>query len=198
MNSLIIFIVAKEDYDRYQLKYLLETLSENVIKIVIVDTHKAKVFGKCLQILQCKDYIDLAKPVIVASYTQLFEWDANAFLYSLANPAVHGGILTFKNVHPRYSYIDVDEDGWIVNVAVKKPISTTAAAGIYYWKRGFDLIKYSAVVVAKNDDSSNKNGIILAFQEGIKGGMQVKPFSCRRVWELSTPRDLDFFHMSCK
>lgn len=198
LNSILLFIVSKDYYHRYQLQYLLETLSENTVKIVVLDTDNANNYGKNYQILQCKEYIDLDKPVLIASCTQLLEWDSNAFLYSLANPAVNGGILTFQNAHPRYSYVNLDSSGWVFDVAIKKPISTIATAGVYYWKRGFNLIKYSAIAVAKNMDSNNKQGFLLAFQEGVNEGMRIKSFQCHRMWELSTPKDLDYFHLVCK
>jgi hypothetical protein len=146
--------------------------------------------------LHCKDYIDLCSPVLVTSCTQLLEWDPNTFLYALANPKVDGGILTFQNSHPRYSYVSLDEFGWISNTAMKKPISTHASAGVFYWKRAFDLIKYSAVVVAKELDTANKNSLILTYQEAIKEHRHFKAFECRRMWELSTPEDLNYFYLA--
>lgn len=198
MNAHFVFIVSKEYFERYQLKHLLETLTENPVKIVVVNDHPkgSTPPGKCEQILLCKDYLDLGSPVIVTSCTQLLEWDPNTFLYSLANPKIDGGILTFQNTHPRYSYVSLDEFGWIANTAMNKPISANASAGVFYWKRAFDLIKYSAVVVAKNLDSENKFSLILTFQEAIRDGLVFKPFECRRMWELSTPKDLDYYHVA--
>jgi len=195
INAQLIFVVSKKCFDRYQLKYLLETLSEDVVKIVVADTDANPNIGQCCQILLCKDYLDLEKPVLVAQCTQLLEWDSNTFLYSLANPAVDGGVLTFLNSHPRYSYVNMNENGWIVEADMKKPISTNALAGVFYWKRGFDLIKYSALVVAKGKDSLEKYASILAIDECIRDGLRFKSIKCRRMWEWSNPNDLDYYLM---
>ena len=195
MNAQFIFIVSKKYFQLYQLKYLLETLSENPVKIVVTENSQTPM-GKCEQMLHCRDYLDLSSPVLVASCTQVMEWDPNTFLYSLANPKVDGGILTFQNSHPRYSYVDLDESGWIANVAMNKPISTNASTGVFYWKRAIDLIKYSALVVAKKLDSNSKQTLLTAYQEAIKEGLLFKKFECRRMWELVTPKDLDYFYVA--
>ncbi|KAJ3349654.1 hypothetical protein HDU91_006365 [Kappamyces sp. JEL0680] len=195
MNAFFIFVVTKTMYTKYTMKYLLETLSTNPVKIVVIDDEKYPGMPMCAQILMCKDALDPEIPVIVTSCTQLLEWDSNSFLYSLANPMVDAGVLTFQNRHPRFSFVSLDNRGWITDCKMNQPFSNNACAGIFYWKRVFDLIKYSSLVVSKGQDSLNKYGPLLAMKEALKEGKKIKNYECRRMWELSTPNDLSYFHL---
>lgn len=192
MKAQFVFLVSKAMYEKYNLKYFLESLVENKCKIVVPEIHPTTT---CAQILACRDEINLDEPVIVTSCSQFLEWDSNAFLYSLANPVVDGGILTFQNSHPRYAYINLDNRGWVTGAELHKSISSNACAGIFHWKKAFDLFKYASIVVTKGIDSGDKFGVILAYAEAVKDGKRIKNYQCRRMWELSTPKDLDYFHM---
>jgi hypothetical protein len=149
MKAQFVFVVSMAMYDKYNLKYFLETLVDGSCKIVLFDDEKEPVNTLCAQVLACRDAINGDEPVIVTSCSQFLEWDSNAFLYSLANPVVDGGILTFQNSHPRYAYIDANERGWITRAELHKSISSHACAGIFHWKKARDLFKYAAVVVTK-------------------------------------------------
>ena len=53
---------------------------------------------------------------------------------------IDGGILTFQSTHPKWSYAKLDNQGFVNEVAEKKPISTNATVGIYYYKKGSDYV----------------------------------------------------------
>lgn len=195
MTTQLIFVLSREMYEKHNMKYFLETLSTDPIKLVLVDKVEKTEMKFCAQILASKGVVDLNQPVIVTSCSQFLEWDSNSFLYSLANPLVDAGLLTFQNTHPRYAYVSLDERGWVTGCELFKPISSHACAGIFYWKNAFDLYKYCAIVVTKGIDTFDKFSVILAYREAVKDGKRIKNYQCRRMWELSTPTDLDYFHM---
>lgn len=193
MEMTLIFVIDKIMYEKYNMKYLLENLFENLVKTVLVDSSDFST--SCSQILACKEFLDTDVPVVVTNCTQYLEWDSNSFLYSLANPMVDAGVLTFQNTHPRYAYVGMDKRGWVTRSELYKPFSLTACAGVFYWKKSKDLLKYCSLVVAKGRDVQNKYGVALAMDEAIKDGKRIKSYECRRMWELSTPKDLEYFHM---
>ena len=51
--------------------------------------------------------------------------------------------MTFTASHPKWSYAKVNEEGFVTEVAEKKPISSNATVGIYWWKKGSDYVKYA-------------------------------------------------------
>ena len=65
------------------------------------------------------------------------------------------GVITFESVHPRWSYVRLNENNLISETAEKRPISKNAIAGFYYFKYGKDFIN-SAFKMVKKD--ANVNG----------------------------------------
>ena len=52
-------------------------------------------------------------------------WDSNEFMYSMVVDDVDGGIVSFENYSPKWSFV-LDDDGFVSEVAEKKPISNIA------------------------------------------------------------------------
>ena len=194
MNAQFIFMVSRKMHDKYNLKFFLESIVDGDSKIVVFE-EDSDPQTLCAQILASRDVIDPDAAVIVTACSQFIEWDSNAFLYSLANPAIEGGVLTFQNTHPRYAYVNLDRRGWVTGAELHKSITNNACAGIFHWKKAKDLLKYASVVVTKGIDTKDKYGVILAYNEALKDGRRIKNYQCRRMWELSTPKDLEYFHM---
>ncbi|KAI8914580.1 hypothetical protein EDD86DRAFT_244766 [Gorgonomyces haynaldii] len=196
MSADFIFVVSHEMCEKYKLKYFLESLDENSKSKIVFFEGKTPTVGA--QVLACADVLDPNEPVIVTSCSQYLEWDSNAFLYALANPSVDGGVLTFQNQHPRYAFVSLDERGWIVDADLHKPISLNACAGIFHFKKAKHLIKYTSTAVARGLDTVDRFGIVYAFREAVKDGKKIRNYQCRRMWELSSPKDVDYFHMVSK
>ena len=129
-----IFIVQKEHYEKYNLQYLLNLISPNNVIIPVEGITE----GAACTTLLAKEFIDNDQPLLTANSDQFVEWDSNEFLYSMQADEVEGGILTFNSVHPKWSFAKTDEDGFVTEVAEKKPISNNATVGIYYWSKGSD------------------------------------------------------------
>jgi len=91
----------------------------------------------------------------MANSDHYIEWDSNEFMYSMIADDVDGGILTFEATHPKWSFVKLDENGFVTEVAEKKPISNIATVGLYFWARGSDYVKYAEQMI-KKDIRTNK------------------------------------------
>ena len=127
-----VFIVQKSHYEKYNLQQTLNQISPNC-EIVQVEGITE---GAACTTLLAKQYIDNDEPLVIANSDQYVEWDSNEFMYSMVADSVDGGILSFKSTHPKWSYAKLGDDGFVCEVAEKKPISDIATVGIYYWKKG--------------------------------------------------------------
>ena len=103
------------------------------------------------------------------------------------------GILTFKATDPKWSFAKVDENGFVTEVAEKKPISDIATVGVYYWKKGSDYVKYAKQMIAKNIRVNNEFYVCPVFNEAIQDGKKVKVFNIEKMWGIGTPEDLAVF-----
>jgi HAD superfamily hydrolase (TIGR01509 family) len=184
-----IFIVQKEHYEKYNLKYLLNLIASNC-KIVQVDGITE---GAACTTLLAKEYIDNDAPLVMANSDQFVEWNSNECMYAFKADDIDGGILTFKATHPKWSYAKLDEKGFVSEVAEKKPISDNATVGVYYWKHGSDYVKYAEQMISKNIRTNNEFYVCPVFNEAIQDGKKVRVKQIEKMWGIGTPEDLNYF-----
>jgi beta-phosphoglucomutase-like phosphatase (HAD superfamily)/dTDP-glucose pyrophosphorylase len=183
------FIVQKEHYEKYSLQYLLNLIAPNC-NIVQVDGITE---GAACTTLLAKEFIDNDYPLVMANSDQFVEWNSNECLYAFNADGIDGGIITFKATHPKWSYARIGEDGFVSEVAEKKPISDNATVGIYFWKRGSDYVKYAEQMIEKNIRTNNEFYVCPVFNEAIADNKKVRVKEIEKMWGIGTPEDLEYF-----
>lgn len=195
-----IYLVNKEHYVKYSLKYLLNLITPGC-SIIEVDGITE---GAACTTLLARTLIDNDEELLISNSDQFIKWNNNQFFYIMNNSEVDGAILTFHNTHPKWSYVKIEEDGFISEVAEKKPISTNASVGIYYWKKGSDYVKYADQMIKKDirvGQSFNGKGEFYTcpvYNEAIEDGKGIIAFKVEEMHGLGTPEDLNTFLSSTK
>ena len=185
-----IFIVQKEHYEKYNLKYLLNLITDNNCEIVQVDGITE---GAACTTLLAKQFIDNDEPLVMANSDQFLEWNSNEFMYSMIADDIDGGIVSFEATHPKWSFAKLGEDGFVTEVAEKKPISNVATVGVYYWSKGSDYVKYAEQMINKDIRTNNEFYVCPVYNEAIGDNKKVKVFPIEKMWGLGTPEDLNNF-----
>lgn len=184
-----IFICRDRHMEKYSLSYLLRAIAPGC-EIVTTD---GLTEGAACSILLAKKYIDNDKHLVLANSDQFMEWNANVFMYSMIADDIDGGIATFTNSHPKWSYAKLGENGFVDEIAEKKPISTNATTGVYYWKRGSDFVRYTEQMIKKNIRVNNEFYTAPVFNEAIQDNKKIKIFPIKRMWGIGVPEDLNYF-----
>ena len=184
-----IFIVQKEHYEEYNLKFLLKLIAPDC-EIVQVE---GMTEGAACTTLLAKKYIDNDEPLLYANSDQFLDWDSNEFMYSMEADTIDAGMLTFTATHPKWSFAKLDENGFVSEVAEKKTISDIATTGIYYWKKGSDYVKYAEEMISKDVRVNNEFYVCPVFNQAIQAGKRVKTFHFDGMWGLGTPEDLKHY-----
>ena len=185
------FIVQKEHYEKYSLQHLLNLIAPNC-NIVQVDGITE---GAACTTLLAKEFIDNDEPLLMANSDQFVEWDSNETLYAFSNGDCDGGIITFPATHPKWSYAKLGDDGYVSEVAEKKPISEHATVGIYWWAKGSDYVKYAEQMIEKDIRVNNEYYVCPVFNEAIGDGkkIRIKEIEKEGMWGIGTPEDLNYF-----
>jgi HAD superfamily hydrolase (TIGR01509 family) len=185
-----IFIVLKEHYEKYHMRQLLNLIAPNC-EIIPIESHTE---GAACTTLMAKELIDNDAPLLIANSDQYLEWDSNEFMYSMLSDTVDGGIAIFPSTHPRWSFVELDEEGFVKRVAEKEPISNHATCGVYYWSCGRDYVDCAEQMITKDVFSINGEFFVApVYNELIEGGGKVKPYRVDAMWGLGTPEDLEVF-----
>jgi beta-phosphoglucomutase-like phosphatase (HAD superfamily)/dTDP-glucose pyrophosphorylase len=189
IDAHFIFLVQKEHYEQYNLKYLLNLIAPGCD---IVQTDGVTQGAACSTLL-AKELINNTNPLIIANSDQFIEWNSNECMYSFSADEIDAGILTFNSHHPKWSYVKLNDSGFVSDVAEKKVISDNATVGVYYWKHGKDYVKYAEQMIDKNIRVNNEFYVCPVFNEAIIDNKKIKIKKIDRMWGLGTPEDLTYF-----
>jgi HAD superfamily hydrolase (TIGR01509 family) len=184
-----IYVVQKVHREKYNLDTMLNLITPGC-KIVEVDVLTE---GAACTALLAKEYINSDSPLFFANSDQFVEWDSNEFMYKMQESNCDGGIVTFKATHPKWSFARIDDNGFVTEVAEKNPISDNATVGFYYWKHGFDFVKYAEQMIEKNIRVNNEFYVCPVYNQAIEDCKKIRIFESGKMWGLGTPEDLNFY-----
>ena len=82
--------------------------------------------------------INNENPLLIANSDQLVNFSCEEFVNDCISRGLDGSILVFKNedLNPKWSYVKLNNEGLVSEVAEKKAISDLATVGVYFFKNG--------------------------------------------------------------
>ena len=190
-NQQFIFIVNKKDYQKFAIGDVLRLLSAES-KIIIAESDTK---GSACSVLLASEYIDADDPLIIANGDQYLDMDLNLFIEDAKNRKLDGSVLIFESIHPRWSFVKVDETGYVVEAAEKRPISRNATAGIYYYKKGSFFVEAAKEMIRKKTMVMEQYFVCPAYNEMILKGMKIGVFKidANKMYGLGTPEGVKEF-----
>ncbi len=184
-----VFVVQKDHYENHNLGTILPLIAPGC-KIVQTD---GLTQGAACTTLLAKEFINNDDHLLIANSDQFVEWDSCDFMYSMLSNNLDGGILSFRDTNPKWSFAKVDELGFVTEVAEKNPISDIATVGIYYFNRGREYVKFAEQMIEKNIRVNNEFYVCPVYNEYVQAGKKLKTKDCKAMWGMGTPEDLQHF-----
>lgn len=188
-DARFIFVVRAADEEKYNLKHLLNLLAPDCAVVSITKPTR----GAVESVMAAQHLIDTDDPVAVVNSDQYMFWNSNEFFYAMAADHCDGGIVTFESIHPKWSFAKTGSDGFVIETAEKKPISNQATAGVYYFKKGSELLKYAQRMIAKEIMTDGQYFVCPVYNEMILDRKKIRSFPIRGMWSFSTPEDVEHF-----
>jgi len=142
-----IFIVQQEDCRKFHLDSTLKLLTNNNCELVMLSNVTK---GAACSALMAIDHIDNDDQLIISNGDQILDIDITAVLDHMKHNKSDAGVVCFESVHPKWSYVRLDENGSIMETAEKRPISKNAIAGFYYFSRGADFVRSAMKSIEKD------------------------------------------------
>jgi HAD superfamily hydrolase (TIGR01509 family) len=184
-----IYVVRQEHYDNFHLKNFLNLITPNCKIITINELTE----GAACTTLLAENYINNNNPLIIANSDQFVEWNPVDFYYKMIETKVDAGIVTFHSNHPKWSFVKLNDLGYVIEVAEKNPISDLATSGIYYYRKGSEYVKYAKQMIEKNIRINNEYYVAPVFNEFIQDNKKIKTYNVEKMWGLGTPEDLEYY-----
>lgn len=187
-----IFICQREHYETYDLHNVLKNATNNKFDVVQLNGITE---GAACTVLSAMQYINNDQELVIANSDQFIQADINAFI-DKARAGNHDGlIMTFKANHPKWSYAACDNQGRVIEVAEKRPISEHATVGIYYFKHGKDFVEAAQSMIRKNIRHNNEFYVCPVYNELILKDQHIAihPIANDDMHGMGTPEDLALF-----
>jgi NDP-sugar pyrophosphorylase family protein len=144
-----IFVVHHDDVARFSLDRTLRLLTGDRCTVISL---RGPTRGALCSALLAVDHLDLARPLVIANADQVIDADLAAITAGFDRQGARAGVIAFDSVHPRWSYVAVDEAGNVSEAAEKRVISRNAIAGYYYFDTAGTFID-AATRCIENDGS---------------------------------------------
>lgn len=153
--------------------------------------------GAACTVLLARAFIADDFPLLLANSDQWVQASMEAFVNRLMEPAVDGLIMTMNADDPKWSFVKLNEAGWVMEVAEKRVISHHATVGIYGFRRGHDFVRAAERMIQKNLRVNNEFYVAPVYNEMAAEGAKVGVFNVGRdrdgMYGLGTPADLENF-----
>ncbi len=145
--------------------------------------------GAACSALLAIEQIDNDAPLLILNGDIVLEIDQLAVLDDFQRRQLDGGIVVFEAIHPRWSFVRCDSNGYVVEAAEKRPISNLATAGFYYFARGRDFVQAAMSMIKKDAHVDGRFYICPAYNEMVLRQARIGVFKIARnaYFSLANP-----------
>jgi dTDP-glucose pyrophosphorylase len=145
-------IVSASDVSEFNIDAVLKLLLGDSLQLI--ELSKATKGAAC-SALMAIDYINNDHPLIITSSDHVISTDLQKAISYFEENDFDAGTICFNSIHPKWSFVKLDEKGLVVETAEKRPLSRNAIAGFYYFKRGRDFVQAAMAMIKKGAEINN-------------------------------------------
>lgn len=171
-NANLIFMLKSDDIRRYRIDNAIKQLcvSANVIAV------QNETSGAACTALLASGFIDNSEELLILNSDDWADVSHFDIASHFRKNNLDAGTVVFESIHPRYSYVRIDSNGFVTEAAEKNPISNNATAGIYWYARGADFVKSAKNSIRKGAELQGRYYICPCFNEMILEQMKIQVF----------------------
>lgn len=169
-NKKYIVILNESECARFHTDNMVRLLTGGDCEIIRL---RQQTSGALCTSLLAIDLIDNDDELIISNNDQKYDCSIEDLLRDIKKQNADGGVVTFECIHPRWSYVRLENDS-VVETSEKRPISKKAIAGLYYFKHGKDFVAAAKQAIMKNRSYEGKFYISASINEMILLGKTIK------------------------
>jgi dTDP-glucose pyrophosphorylase len=185
-----ICICRDEHLQRFALGDVLTLVSPGRIVVPM----RQPTAGALCSVLLAAEHLSTDDELIVANADQIVDLPIDQFLAEARQGDWDGYMITFPSSHPRWSFARV-EDGQVVAVAEKRPISRHATAGIYWFRSSRAFLAAAEAMLIKDASIGGEFYVCPVYNEMILAGLKIgiREVPREAMHSLGTPEDMEQF-----
>jgi len=141
-----IFVLNRKDDAKFHLRDTLRLITNGQCEFVTLEGPSK---GAACSVLMAIEHLQNRDPVIVANGDQLINVQLATAVDDFKKRKLDAGVICFDSVHPRWSYVRLNDAGLVVEAAEKRPLTRNAIAGFYYFASGEDFVRLTMKNIEK-------------------------------------------------
>jgi len=199
----LIFICLREHEKKYNVSQFINEIIETQYpflknKYLIIFLNKIT-RGQAETVLKAKKYINSSIPLIVYNTdTYFYSSRLRQKIISMKNKKIDGMLGVFHDNDPKWSFIKLNNKGFVQRTAEKKPISNIASTGLYVFREGKLFVEAAEYTIRKNLKVNNEFYVAPLYNILIKRKKKIIVDFVEKFWCLGTPEDLKYFTKNYK
>lgn len=146
-DYITVFIAPSEKIKNLALDKIIQLVSPSAKLVALQGMTKGAVCSSLMAV----DNLNLDEELIISSADHYLNEDLQDVINRFREVNADSGVLTFESVHPKWSFVKINDDGLVIQAAEKSAISRNAVAGLYYFKRGSDFVEASKNLIRKDN-----------------------------------------------
>lgn len=190
-----IFILNKSDFEKYHLDKVIRLLIPEAVIVVAQGQTK----GSACSCLLAMDYFSREGELIIVGGDQFVDCGLQEIVEGFRGRDLDGGVITFSDIHPRWSYVKLDAEGYVIEAAEKRPISNHATTGFFYFKRTEDFVESAFSMIGKDASIDGKYYVCPVYNEMILQQKKIGTYEIDKgiYFNFNHTKGMELFEQHC-
>ena len=195
-NPNYVYALLDKDVERFHLDQVAQLITPGAAIVrVPISTQ-----GSACTALLAATGLDGDAELLVISANELVDVNLADVLEVFRSRDLDGGTITFRSVHPRYSYVRINGQNLVTEAAQQNPISYSATTGIFWFARTSEFVESAKNLIRKNASVDGKFYMAPTYNELILTQKQIGiyPISNSHYHPLKTERQMHKFEQGVR
>lgn len=186
------FICQKNDFEIYNLAGVFTSILGNNWNCKKIESLTE---GPACTVMMAKDLLKKNNELVIANSDQIIDSCFTNFIQDARDSHSDGFIMTFKAYDSRWSFVKLDSNDFVCEVAEKRVISNHATVGIYYFSTFEIFIKGFNAMIKKNLRVNNEFYVAPVYNELLLMKKKIKIWKIdeNQMHGIGTPSDLEAY-----
>jgi len=187
------FAFREADVEQFHLDSIASHLSLGSRIVAVSESTK----GSACTALLASCQLPEEDALLILSANELVELDLAEVVADFSARDLDGGTLIFRSVHPRYSYVRLDREGFVTEAAQRNPISQNATAGVFWYRSTRSFCSATMAMIKKNSSVGGDFFLAPVFNELILDHKKIGVFPLDKdsYYPLKTSRQAQRFEL---
>jgi len=192
-----IFVVKEEQCSGFQLEALCCKAARYQPTTVL--RVRGDTLGALVSALEARPLLDTDAPLLLFDGSHALSWGEGGSVDELLCGRFDGGMTTHTSSDPRWSYVRTSFRSaaaapvLVTEVHEKVSVSSTAATGLYFWRRSGDFVAAADEIVASNARTRGWFFLAPAFNLAISKGAKIEAVPVHQSWSLRSASEVASF-----